>query len=828
MNKLFKCVISVIISVVIMVNCFPMVTYADKNKFISIYVKVYDEKEDQAVTVQYKAIEGKDDILFSGEDLSYLTGYEYAVNRDVATFTRGAKTITIDLKENTLECFKSVSTTALENEVVSEDDILYYPAAEMLPWLNVSCEIDDGVLYIFPDLVSVWDFISEFDEEMDSFLFDFETCCEELDIDSTWTQTLSFLRSNGISGIAKHMIWIPGTAHSYGAYEDYYDIFVEMVEQTDSVIEVYEEMTDLGKIANATFSLVEAIDSKIELPDELEAVRTGAKLSSSFSTGLEFASFYQSFYSDNKEKLMWMDSITGNRMNYDYPDAILQAAFDIETNYRDVWDGVEVKIAQFLVDESIDGLITAATGDGIAKTVLKGIGLGEVLVTDVTKDLNKIPYYNKLASCGINVYKENREYGFSHPNDIEFIRANACLYLYASSKNWETMASYASKEGFVELSEEYEKKAEKANEWIAKFILSSESLENDSFKYGEGIKKELYTEELKEIFLSMLMVEENIETPILVEEIAISIVSEAELKEKIETKSGHSVNAFKYGDFNKDGKYEMFAYLEYATETISTGSLSGENGMYEIFNGNFEVWYADANNAELIDQSYTGICEGVSIEDKVWFEDIIYFTSNEVMKIVIYEWGYEDYAYYYVLDDLPYKLDVKYGYSLYPSKDLSSTGPAWAEVYKEGIFFSDSGEQYDRWTFIYVYPIDYIDGKFVTCKAKEISKEAFLLQPGTEEILNQIESKIYELDFIDGGQDGEKVKIQGVSFDNIIYNEYGTYYINYKVDIDISSDYITGTYVYACLKNINGKLSICSVNFGKYDKDSDIFNELLN
>lgn len=478
----------------------PMQACAEEKELVLITLGQYDDVAKETRLVQYRVLKEQNDFLFSGEDLSVLTGFEYRVEGNNAFFTRGSKVINIDVKEGLLQTQGSISLVELENPVIVNNNKLYFSAASLLPWLNVTCYEDSGILYIISDMISVWDFIDNFEQEKDSLVFDFNLCCQQLDVDSKWVQVASYLKSHLISGLVKDFVWIPFSAHSYGTYQDYYDIFEKMIEQKNSIYETYEEIVDNGKTISAGFSFIDAIDNEADIPDVYEAFRIGGKILSKASDALDMAIYFHSFYQDNREKIMWLKCVSGNRQNFEYPEAMIHAVFDIQAAYSNELDGVGVKVTQKLLDNVIDKLIDKMTGEGITKALLEGIGFYEKLVPDWNQGISNIGYNNAIASCGINVYEQSQRTGFTDIGDIEQRRAHISLFLYSSAQNWEVMYEYAKDKGYDEWAMEYQKKADVAYSWLGRFIASSNATINDSFRYSQGKLKEVYTEELKVIF----------------------------------------------------------------------------------------------------------------------------------------------------------------------------------------------------------------------------------------------------------------------------------------------------------------------------------------
>lgn len=446
--------------------------------------------------VPYEVIKYKDDLLFSGEDLADITEYSYKLENNIGIFSRGSKEVKVDIGKSILYPMEELSSVELISPVIIDQGKSYYSGAQLLPWLNVTCIERQGIIYIIRDPVSIWDFTEEFGNDKDKLLFDFEKCCHELGVNSKWLKAGTFIRNNGL-GAMKDLLWIPFSSFTYGEYKDYYDIFEELLKSNNGLIKAYEQLESDVKVANDTLKLIEALKNMEEIPNELSIIKSGSEILSGFEDMLSYVIFFQVFEQDNAEKIMWLKSISGNRLNYQYPEAMTAAVFDIISAYSNKWDGIAIKSMHKLVDIGIDDLTDMVISNGIVDVLLQAMELKNAYRNWV-EDIDNISKYNAIARCGYEVYAANL--GLTHIKDLELQRAHAMLYLYANEYNWRTMSEYAKEKGREALAKQYAYYADEALKWQALFLLSAQATMNDSHEYKNGYIKSVYQQELQEMF----------------------------------------------------------------------------------------------------------------------------------------------------------------------------------------------------------------------------------------------------------------------------------------------------------------------------------------
>ena len=140
-----KRVIALLLAVILFLGVLPADVSASEQEFVNVQL-ILNEKPKQ-----YKVIESGSELMFSGEDLAAMGGYEYRIEKGSAYFTRGMKTLRVDLGESRLYPFEDITLVGkvkMAKKVREVDGVYYFPGTEILPWLSVSCFVHDGQLNI--------------------------------------------------------------------------------------------------------------------------------------------------------------------------------------------------------------------------------------------------------------------------------------------------------------------------------------------------------------------------------------------------------------------------------------------------------------------------------------------------------------------------------------------------------------------------------------------------------------------------------------------------------------------------------------------------------
>lgn len=275
----------------------------------------------------------------------------------------------------------------------------------------------------------------------------------------------------------------------------------------------------------------------------------------------------------------------------------------------------------------------------------------------------------------------------------------------------------------------------------------------------------------------------------------------------------------KFDDFDGDGYEELFACIQGVDKINGNGSTT------------IEVWYVDSDKAEMVET----VADGIGIYQEYSLKtDVIQMGKAKVFKVMI-DWKvwYEVRAYTsWDGNAMPIETEMSF-----------MDRVVCQEVWDNNLYFSLEGKDYLRWPIhTYYYPIALFEGEIGEIASCEISIDDFKSINGSEEILQYLDSKLLDLNLVNGGQDGETAYVERVVLDSVLYNDMGYFVINYKVyaqfaplgcppkittDVllngnrsDIAPDCIAGAYAYAIVMYDGENLNIYDVDFGKYNTTS--------
>ena len=505
-----KAIIVFLIFVSILICDLNIVHAADDN-FSDIYVVGMDGKN-AGEKQRYSIIQKSNDVMFSGEDLSKISGYTYSVKQNEAIFKRGYKEIKINLSNNTYTVITAAKRLTFDNKIINKDGIYYFSAAEMLPWLNVGCVVDKGIIYVDVDENSYWDIYEDFNNSKWNMVFDFEECCRELGESSKELSAMSYLKDESLVGIILDHVWIPGTSTTVGVNTEYIEIFEEMFEDSERINETIDEMVDGSEGIKAYLELADSVEGLADLSEEIKFLDGVTKELKILEDAENFLSYLCLLEKDNTERMMWLEYLV-SRKELSASEQMISAAQEVITLYdNDVrFTDYGKKILYAMADNVVDAVIDKVTGAGTIKKVLGLMDLYTATNPDWVSGVNKISKYDQIAQEGLMVYVlESDKFD---TKAIESQRSHAMLFLYSSECNWRVMADYAKTRNY-ELSKVYTEIAEEAETWQAKMLLCAKSTVNDSLGYGtNNDDKTEYINALKNKFSNMNIKDDNSETP---------------------------------------------------------------------------------------------------------------------------------------------------------------------------------------------------------------------------------------------------------------------------------------------------------------------------
>lgn len=489
-----KRIVASLLSMILVICLFPVRTYAAEQEFVEIVIEHnYTDK-------QLSVIEIGENLLFSGEDLASLGYFEYRIEENIAYFTRGIKVLHVDMKKSRLYPYignTKVGEIKLTEKVMQIDGVYYFSGAEMLPWLNVTCNETEGKLCITADVLSIWEVVQDFDP--DEFSFDLVDCCEELGVNSKYLKAAAYLHGKGISGVFWDVVPVLGT------YVEYLELFEDIIQDNSSVDPAVEELLDNSEKVDYWMEIATEIDPDATYPNELQLLRSIASTLTALSDGIELAMYFTAICEHNDDVCNALLSMEVNGQKYGLPEEAITALVDVRYDYEDFSAAVGRKVASLGVDVVADKVADKATG--MLNIALDLLGLAEITSPDWAEGVNRIDKYNAIASYCKNAYqstlKTTKTISLS---DVRDIRGLAFMYLYACEQNWQTMADYAAEKGQTDLQNKYSSIAASAEEWQGRFLAAAKAAVNDSHEYGDvaGSMKQSYSDSIKKVFGSIV------------------------------------------------------------------------------------------------------------------------------------------------------------------------------------------------------------------------------------------------------------------------------------------------------------------------------------
>lgn len=431
----------------------------------------------------------KPDFLFSGEDLAALSGFKYEINGNNAIFQRGSKKIIIDIKYNTLQYSSNkYDVQSLIEKVQYLNGMVYYSGSELLPWLNVNCEVEDGKLKVIPDFTSIWDLGGI--EGLYNLEFDFNTVCKNIGVNSKWLKSRAYIQSKGLK-----IFWdiIPISFNStLGSYQDYYDIFDDMFKAKERKWFYLQEYLEKNSAES------ELINMCVNLYGSSE-FQPFTQISDFFAVAnmaLDGILFYKTYYEDNKINLQIVDNLHSYIYAYGGSEAIYMAAGDVSMHYRDIFKGFNDRTVHQILDFCMDKALSKTIGQISSLLVIN-----KFIKPSWADNVNRISKYEVLQDYALDIYAKSSEQSV-----IRDMLSGAMLYLYSTEQSWIAMQDYCKGKDKKKFEAEFEEKAKHCSELYIKYLDSVNSATNDS----DSMKKE-YSQKLLEMFLQINISTENVD-----------------------------------------------------------------------------------------------------------------------------------------------------------------------------------------------------------------------------------------------------------------------------------------------------------------------------
>ena len=253
-------------------------------------------------------------------------------------------------------------------------------------------------------------------------------------------------------------------------------------------------------------------------------------------------------------------------------------------------------------------------------------------------------------------------------------------------------------------------------------------------------------------------------------------LSRDELIDKIEIEANGEISEALYDDYDGDGISELFAYL----------ICPPTEGDY--WNGRIELWYADNNSVRKIGEDF-------------FYDYIDDFNPNEVSAVInteMFQFGKQKVG---RLGYYPHAID-NYESSWFFTKDkegilINDSIPVGSliidhyvpsmQITGNSINYTDSSDYLGQYSIYYYYPMLYLDGKCGELISVQVDIDSFLGITNAEEIVSESKNQIIESSYLwnnlgNGGIWGDYLHYENLTLDEVLWNESGVFYLNYKVD----------------------------------------------
>lgn len=430
-----KKILCAVLALLLAASCCVTGTAAEYADDTFVTVTVWNEQYRQLQVIPKGA-----DLLFSAEDLAWMSGMTMTQTDTLIRYTRGFKTVTVQVKDPDRDdampgyqevvcAMVSTNTKALLSAAQKVDGTWYLSGASLLPWMNVQVQVDENQILVRPSSASVWDEWDSF--SLRDYSFDFVECCREIGIQSKDVEAAAYVRDNGLKMLLDLDINNNGT--TYQSTQNYLDLFDDFFKDKSATDRAHSKTKEcLKTLINATDAVtLTLLAAAPECAVISEAANKVLKTGEMF---LDFYTYVSLFNEDNTQKLRIMDSFADelipNSVSLD--KNMKKAADKIRDRYRDLWQGVMQKAMTYTMDASVGALNS--------NFVLKALDLKWSVERPLNQKINRIGMYDTIAASAKHTYNEG--FGSYSEADIHTLLDNGVLYLYCVEQNYRAMADY--------------------------------------------------------------------------------------------------------------------------------------------------------------------------------------------------------------------------------------------------------------------------------------------------------------------------------------------------------------------------------------------------
>lgn len=476
-----------------------------------------------------QVIEKENTLYIKDSDLAEITRYKYSCEDDKCAYVLGNKYVIIDYDTDKLTVNNIPQALS---ETVSKDGTHYLPLAEMLPWLNVTASVENGILCVSSDPVSFWEASDQYNAKDYSFNL--------LDIygDSTY-DTVSLILMESLDcvfnfdSLWKRLVRVSSDDKSdkntIFAYETYYDCLKEFAVPdendtagiADALSAISSKLSPVSKIAGFAEKAGKYFDDKefgeelVEIYSDypstednaLEVLKSSGKVIKYLKSGFTYLQIMMSDtenYAKAVDYIYLSDKSNANGAEVKAAkkaediltskfDAIADASSDVIKDYFE--DAGKDLITETLEDVSEDALYEDTRN-------LMGVSLGAYiklidntlsLVWPVNKaysELSKLNAYTEIQEISLDAYYRAKDSETLDADTLLMAEMSAIISMKAATKCYDAMDKLFNCFGGDDI---LEQRYSKLRSMITDFELCSTAIDHDAI-----CDKKTETEELKE------------------------------------------------------------------------------------------------------------------------------------------------------------------------------------------------------------------------------------------------------------------------------------------------------------------------------------------
>lgn len=287
MKRFLAFVLSAVLLVQVLTPC---VANAADNYEIS-QITVFADKNGDVTCEKPLVIKTNDELYINAEDIPCITRFSYGADKDKIAFILGMKFVTIDYSGNLEVNFVPQQFSGF----INYENKYFIPLSEILPWLNVSWEVNNGCLWLYSDPCSIWEMKKDF--SFSDYSFDWTDYTSSIYDSISYGMMATFDALLNLDDLWKHASGLVykgqiDTSNTYYAYETICDTLTEFaMPEAGTDAEVESKFNALSKIVSPVSKLGGTGQDIIQELDESEYGKELAEIMESYDSEYQVLSF---------------------------------------------------------------------------------------------------------------------------------------------------------------------------------------------------------------------------------------------------------------------------------------------------------------------------------------------------------------------------------------------------------------------------------------------------------------------------------------------------------------------------------------------------------